>query len=240
MNRSLITLISALSFCVSNFPGYSQQVHSFDSLSTDYAVNLFQKANAKQSRLNNGREYVLLASNINGHPFYESRSWTSGDLHYDGVLFKNVEMLYDLYLDELIVQNFAITNNLRLVKQKVKEFRLLHHQFIYLENTPGQVSREGFYDQLYHGELAVLAKRKKVIEVSRNATLDTKFLQEDQYYLLKDGVLFPVKSKGSVLKLLKDKKSEVLQFMRKEGILFRQNPEQAMVLIAGYYDQISK
>ena len=242
MNRTLLNLVAlAVCFFAFHTSGYGQLSPPADSISTKYPIHLFEKALAGQSRLNNGREYILALTNAEGHPFFETRSWSSGSVHYDGVLFNDVELLYDLQKDELVAQNFAFPNSLSLVTQKVKEFRVLDHHFVYLkQDSLRQVVQEGFYDQLYKNNLSVLARRKKIVEVARNVTRDAKFVQENEYYLVKEGVLFPVKSKASVLKLLNDRKTELQQYMKKNGILFKQDPEDAIVRMAAYYDQLSK
>jgi hypothetical protein len=148
-------------------------------------------------------------------------------------------MRYDITKDELVVLNFALPNKLNLVKQKVLEFNIENHHFIFLKpDSLNKEIRTGFYDQLYHNKLSVLARRRKETIVKNNTSLETKFAQADEYYLVKDGVIFPVKSQASVLKLLKDKKAGIQQYMRKNGIVFREEPEQAMVKMVAYYEQI--
>jgi hypothetical protein len=237
MNRHVVLIV----FCCLIFtaPVYSQE-SSTETVNTRFPVSLFTEANASQSRLNNGREYVHPASYILGHPFFETKMWTPGKLVYDGVPFNNIGMLYDISKDELVILNFALPNKLTLVRQKVREFTLLDHKFIYLNlDTQRRISEEGFYDQLYHSKVSVLVKRKKIVEVSRNTTLDANFVEENQYYLVKENVLYPVRSKASVLKLLKDKKTDLLQYLRKNDITFRLDPENAIVRMAAYYDQLS-
>jgi hypothetical protein len=237
MNRHVLLI----AFCclISTVPVYSQE-SSAEAFNTSYPVSLFTEANASQSRLNNGREYVLPASYILGHPFFETKVWTPGKLVYDGVAFNNVDMLYDISKDELIILNFALPNKLSLVKNKVKEFEVRGHKFIYLEpDTQRPTDQAGFYDQLYHQKVSVLARRRKIVEVSRNTALDANFVEDDQYYLVKENVLYPVKSRGSVLKVLKDKKTDLQQYLRKNDIIFRLDPENAIIRMAAYYDQLS-
>ena len=235
MNRSIILIL----YCclISIVPVYSQE-SSTEIVNTQYPVSLFTKASAHQSRLNNGREYVLPAPHILGHPFFETKVWTPGRVVYDGVVFDKVDLLYDMAKDELVILNFALPNKLSLVKQKVQEFTILDHKFIYLElDTQRRISQAGFYDQLYHQTVSVLVKRKK--SVDRNITMDATFVGENQYYLVKANMLHRVKSKASVLNLLKDKKTELQQYLRKNDIVFRADPEHAIVLMVTHYDQLT-
>ena len=84
-----------------------------------------------------------------------------------------------------------------------------------------------------------MKRRKNIVASSSNMDLDSKFVQSDTYFLNKEGVLYPIKSQSSILKLLKAKKSEIVQNLKRNDINFRENPEKAMIKIAAYYDQIT-
>lgn len=128
MNRLQIkSIFVALCYCVFNMPVYSQNINS-GSVSSAYALSLFLEANAKQSRLNNGRDYVPNQPYIKGHPFFEAKEWTIGNILYDGEAYQNVQMLYDLAKGEVVVLNFLLPDKLSLVSSKVKGFTLHGYQ----------------------------------------------------------------------------------------------------------------
>ena len=241
MHRYIVKLACVGILSTFILPIYAQNSPSTDTLSYAFARSLFTKANAAQSRLNNGREYVPTNPRTEGNPFFETNVWTEGNIIYDGAEFKNVRFLYDVEKDEVVVLNFLLPNKLSLVKQKVESFRIHQHQFIYLRtDSLNKKSSGGFYDVLYDKKLAVLAKRIKDIKEINNTTRDASFIQADQYYFMKDATLHPVKTLGSIVKLLKTTKAEIKQHLRKNEIIFREDPEKAMVSIASYHDQLSK
>ena len=55
-----------------------------------------------------------------------------------------------------------------------------------------------------------------------------------------DGVYYPVSSKRSVLKLFASKKKELKRMIKQSGLNYRENPERAIVVITGYYDELNK
>lgn len=237
MNRFCLALLAAF-MCFLYMPAYSQHISITDTLVNSLPASLFLEANAGQARLNNGREYIPASSNIKGHPFFETNIWAPGNVVYDGAAFNKVNMLYDLSKDELVILNYALPNGLSLVRQKVKQFEFLSHRFIYLAADSFQSPmKEGFYDVLYSGKLTVLAKRKKTVRLSSSTNTDANFIADNLYYLVKEGVIFPVHSQSSVMKLLKDKKAGIQQSLRKSNIVYRKDPEGAMVAMAAYYDQ---
>ena len=237
MHQSILKLVCIGVLIMFILPVYAQNSLSTDTLSSAFARSVFAKASSAQSRLNNGREYVPTNPRIKGHPFFETNAWTEGDLVYDGAEFKNVKMLYDLEKDEVVVLNFLLPNKLSLVKLKVESFRIHQHQFIYLQtDSLKKKSSGGFYELLYDKGIAVLAKRKKEIKVINNTNRDASFNQANEYFFMKDKTLYPVKTLGSVLKLLEITKADIQQHFRKNEIVFQDNPEKAMVSIASYYD----
>jgi hypothetical protein len=241
MNRFIFKVFLCV-VCWANIhlPVFGQQSILSDTLNTTYARSLFLEANARQSRLNNGREYIPNDPYINGHPFFITKEWTSGSIVYDGTAFQDIKMLYDLAKDEVVVLNFLLPDKLSLVKQKVEQFGIHGHQFIYLKTDSLNMEYSGgFYDRLYHNKISVFAKRQKEVKVINNTSLDASFNQVDQYFLMKEGILYPVKTQSSVLKLLKDKKTEIQQHLRKNNIIFRVDPEKAMISMAAYYGQLS-
>jgi hypothetical protein len=125
-----------------------------------------------------------------------------------------------------------------LFRQKVQQFDFLKHRFIYLaaDKLSSQM-KEGFYDVLYSDKLTVLAKRKKTIRLSNSTNADANFIADNLYYLVKEGIIYPVHSQASVMKLLRDKKAGIQQSLRKNNIGYRKDPEGAIVAMASYYDQ---
>jgi len=87
-----------------------------------------------------------------------------------------------------------------------------------------------FYQQLVQGKLTVLVKRTKGIsEKISGTTLTQKFEETAKYYLLKDGISYPVKNKKDILTAAKDLKKEVQQFLSGKKLKYRKNPEKTMI-----------
>ena len=61
--------------------------------------------------------------------------------------------------------------------------------------------------------------------------LDESFDQSVKYYIRKEGVYYTVRSKGSVLKVLKSKKKE---------LDFKHAPEEAIVAVVRQYEQLNE
>jgi hypothetical protein len=205
----------------------------------------FYIAIGPQSRLFNGVDYEFYDPSIKGNGYFlDNAAWNTGTIVYDGYRYKNVPLLYDIYADQVITLAYQSALKIQLLKDRVKSFDLLGHHIIYVEQDAAIPSapKTGFYDELYGGKIEVLAKREKSIQHTNgfNGAIDSYFSATIDYYLYKNGTYYSISSGGSFLKLLKDKKSDLQQYIRANKLKFnKQQKEQSMAQVAAYYDHIT-
>ncbi|HTK20544.1 MAG TPA: hypothetical protein VL442_13550 [Mucilaginibacter sp.] len=244
-----ILRIHLLCFLIAFFISRSfGQTVSADSVNLQQTISHFYKAIGEESRLYNGHEYPPYDPQIKNSALYpyDAKTWAPGDINYDDVLYRNVPMMYDVYKDAVIVLLYNKFSMYSLLSDRVHNFSFLNRRFIRLnadqirDNQLGLST--GFYEQLYAGKkIEVLAKRSKTIQTTSNTTAapETYFYEKNEYYLKKGDAYYKVSSKGSVLKILKDKKSELQKYIKQNDINYGDNPEDAMAKIASYYDHLT-
>jgi len=197
-----------------------------------------------QSRLYSGIQYDLYNPHMKGNAYFNDvDSWNKGSVFYDGYLYTNVNMMYDIYKDEVVILIYNNFMRISLISEKVRDFDLLNQHFIYLKNNPANSNslKTGFYDELYSGKIQVLSKKTKNIQNSTDYTgnIIPYFSPAKDYYLLKNGKYYTVNGQGAFLDALSDHKKEIKQFVRTNNIKFKKAPEQAMTAIAAYYDHLT-
>jgi hypothetical protein len=221
---------------------------SYLQTSITQTVSNFYKSIGQQSRLYDGHEYLPYDLHIKGNALfpYDAQGWEQGEVTYDGILYKNVPMMYDVNKDALVVLLYNKFTMYTLLKSRVHDFSFSNHHFFRLDadsisnDKSGIVS--GYYDQLYGGKIEVLARRSKSIQNSTNSVAlapETFFVSTNDYYLRKGNIYYKIGSKGSVLNVLKDKKSELQQYLKTNKIKFNANPDDAMAKMAAYYDHLT-
>jgi hypothetical protein len=84
------------------------------------------------SRLFNGREYIRNGIYAKGFPFFEWDSLQTGSLTYDGILYPEMAMEYNLVSDEVIIHNFAGDALISLVPEKITSFSIGGYHFRYV------------------------------------------------------------------------------------------------------------
>lgn len=229
------------------FKGNAQQFASPDSLAQKTAAqNLetyFNKSIKQQSKLFNGAFYEFYLPRITGSAYFkESQEFTKGSVVYDGFLYEDVPLLYDLYRDLVISVFYEGNFKFNLISEKVAEFKIDNHHFVYLNkelDSSKSVGKTGFYDLLYNGKIKIYSKRTKLLqEVNDTKYARQFFVSKNFYYLEKDKTLYSFSKLGSFLSLFKKEKSEMRKYLKKNEIRFKDNPERAMVLLADYYDTL--
>lgn len=206
----------------------------------------FYIAIGQQSRLYSGHEYLPYERTIKGNALYplDAETWASGEVNYDGILYKGVPMMYDIYKDAVVVLLYNHFSMYTLLDERVHDFTFSGRHFVRvnadsLTNDNSGIST-GFYEQLYGGKTEVLAKRIKTIQNSTNIaiSLETYFIAKNEYYVRKGNIYYKVSgSQGSFLNVLKDKRPLLQKYIKDNNIQFRQDPEGAMASLAAYYDQ---
>jgi hypothetical protein len=234
----------ALTLCFLLCASWAQAQPSADTLFQEAAVKntikLYARSIQGQTSLYNGSQYrEPNRSNNDQHPFFDSDDWVFGTVNYDGEFYDNVPLLYDITADKIVTENYYNADQITLVSGKLTAFTMGKHTFTKLSHTT--LPRSGFYQVLYDGASMVVARRQKVIrEKIISQTIEIEFDPRYRYFLFKNGAYFQVKSKASVLKVLKDEKAALRQFISKNKIRFKYAPETALRRVAAQYDNLKK
>jgi len=238
---SLRTTIVLLLLCMAQMQGYTQQISTdtaFLAQSKKKIVAVYATSIQHQSRLYNGSDYVIYLSRDEEHPYFNADDWTIGSVIYWGELYENVPLMYDLSSDQIVTEHNR-GNPIKLLREKVDGFTIFDHTFVRIKDDQNKIS-EGFYDRLYNGSSKVYAKHTKTYRddiISKE--IIPSFDENTKFYLVKNGAFNTVKSKGSVLQVLDDRKQEIKAFIRKNRIRFKVNRAEAIVRTTEFYDSLT-
>ncbi|AIZ62934.1 hypothetical protein PK28_03170 [Hymenobacter sp. DG25B] len=198
-----------------------------------------------QSQLYHGKEYVDYTRyyrKSEGHQFFESNKPQLGSVAYWGHSYPNVPLLYDIRLDQLVLQQPATALFLHLVEEKVAGFTVGTHRFVRLENQPGapHAVATGFYEVLLDGPVRVLAKRRKEMkEQSDQKIYYPVFRVIDQLYVQMGNAYYPVSQLAPVLRIFPDQRKELQKFSRSQKLRFKKATREAdLVRLIRYYQSL--
>ncbi len=240
MNFNRLVFAGIFSLTLSNSPTWAQQAP--DSLLNDQSL-----ANVNQFYLNeisdnaqiyHGREFIRNGQKAVGFPFYESDNMMTGSLSYQGELYTDRNIYYNLVDDQLITNNYSHSALITLSPEKVDSFFIGSHIFIPLIAGSFQgLEKGGYYDRLVSGEPALYARREKKLVVGTGSE-ETKYIQYNSYFIKLNNVFYQVDGKNALLDIFKDKEDIVRKYIRTNKLNFRKNLESSLVLTTIYYSQI--
>jgi hypothetical protein len=213
---------------------------SFRQKSLSNLIQFYYSAIGLQAHLYNGPLYEPYPRPFtDGHQFFKTDAFSNETVSYDGLQYFNIPLRYDIIRDEVVtlypVNNFYVS----LIREKLDSFTFLNHSFIKINSDSVSAPSTGFYDQLFFSPaISFLAARKKnMLEVSERLSVDVKVTERTNYYIKKDNVYHTVKNKKSVMGLLKDKKTEMQQYIKDNKLRFK-NFEADVIQTLRYYNQL--
>jgi len=214
---------------------------SFDS-SYANALSAYTTTIGLNQHIYNGVEYIDYDHRINGDPFFGKSSFVKGSIVYDGILYNDISLVYDIWRGNVVIKNY---NNLPLllINEKVTAFDLEGHQFIKItaDSLTEKLGLSGFYNVLYNGTVKLFAKRKKIVdEKITMQSSESFFIQKNEYYILNNSVFYAVADKRSVLNALDDQKPALQKYIKQQKLKFRKNLEADLIKTVVYYSGINQ
>ncbi len=213
--------------------------------SVTHALAVYHQLLQPETNLYSGLQYVPYDYNIKeGHPYFDTTSFTEGSVVYNGVLYEKLPMIYDLVKEKLVINDAFNIYKFQLFSEKIIRFNLLNHTFIRLveDSSNRAVINTGFYDLLYDGNTALLKQKNKNIQEDVNNTAGVKryIVETNSFYLRKGGKYYSVSHKKALLEVLKDRKKEVNQYIRKNKLDMRRDKDNAFTKVVAYYNELTK
>jgi hypothetical protein len=190
---------------------------------------------AQELHIYNGSEYTAFYRGMKNHPFLTSDSTETGDVFYDGALYKNLRLNYNIADNQVYFRYEKLGYNIRLLNEKISYFIINGRKF---ENLSTNVNlNQPFYELLYSGHMKVYAIHEKVIRQPLKAEDPLFFVQYNKYYISYKGKLTQVNNLSSVLSVLPDKENITRKWMRSQKLNFKKDPERSIVKVVDYADK---
>ncbi|MDH7462379.1 hypothetical protein QEG73_13855 [Chitinophagaceae bacterium 26-R-25] len=207
------------------------------------AKSIYHKALYPEEGLYTGPEYYGYPFRFQeGQPYYYKDQLDTGWIRYEGVLYQNVGLRYDLIRDQLIV--IQPKNNARIcvINDRVDRFYLFNTTFLYLKTDTSKAAiSPGIYAVLYeHNDNALLKRNRKTIteELTTNEGI-LRFINDNSSFAIKKGnTYYSVSGKKEVLRAYADKKKQLQQYMRRNNLDFKRDKDNALTKSVAYYDSL--
>lgn len=228
--RPLLFLI----ICRGISPGFVQSAPEYPTVIQQFPSN-------KQLLLN-GRIWRNQYSKTFGDQFFLANTFLKGSVAFNGQRFDNLDLLYDIANDELIlrVESYpVILMNKEMVDSFSLVFRNRNYHIINAGNDTSGFLR-GYVNVLYNGPSTLYVKyTKKIQPMAVDGRYDL-FYEEHTVYLRKDKEIVPVTGKRQLLNLLEDKKKEIRYYLRSNKLRLMQKDPGTYIPALRHYDSLKK
>ncbi len=166
------------------------------------------------------------------HPYWASEEFLVGEVRYKGLLYRNVLLRYDAFLNQLVVKTPEKQSNVYIPMHAVEGFTI--GGMVYAKYD------DEFMAVLYDGSCINLLERMvvKMKENTNHAKLQYEFKRNVNYYLLNDGRMYEVTNMRSVLKLYPELEKELKRFSRMNNLNFKENRQSSLVSLVKYADEL--
>jgi|WetSurMetagenome_2_1015567.scaffolds.fasta_scaffold244778_2 hypothetical protein len=189
-----------------------------------------------------GKMWSNKYTNVKGDQFLFSREFLPGSLTINGTVYKRILINYDIYNDEILVPKNG-ESIVQLNKEMVDSFLIINNDITYRfvnARTDSSSVIKGYNNQLYKGKSILYVKYKKEIE---ELAVDDKydlFYRTYRIFLQKDGQIYQVTSKNDLLKIMKEDKAKIKDFMKKNRLKVSKKEPGSFIPVIRYYDSISQ
>jgi hypothetical protein len=206
-----------------------------------FAINNIQQDPIRENQiLYNGKVWRNLFTNVRGDQFLFSKEYLPGSVTMNGKTYKNLNINYDIYNDEVTTpkNNGAI---LQLNKEMVDSFSLIFefNTFRFKNTNEDSIHGiKGFVNVLYEGKSALYVKYKKEIDLLAVDDKYDLFFQTHKIYFVKKGMVYQLNGKSDLLKALQEVKTQIKDFMKKNGIKVSKKVPGSFVPVIRYYDSL--
>jgi hypothetical protein len=210
-----------------------------DSSALKAAILSYTRSNAAEARLYNGILYSGYDHQAQGHPFFLSESFITGSIDYDGILYPELPLSYDLEKGILIIPSKQRNTTIQLLTEKLSQFTIDGHRFIYLLPDSGAVNppAPGFYEVLYKGSTTALVRHRKLVKAGIHTEDPSNYIQYDDWYLEQNDHYQPIRSNSSLIGAFHKKNKPLKEYLRKNRLNFKKAPAAAIAGAAEFYSR---
>lgn len=229
-------LLVFLLFSLSPIQRLKSQESISDSASVKNIVLFYQQTLGRNMLLYNGPEYVWTYVKSVGHPFFITDSLQQGTVSYDGIVYYNMPLFYELVQQEVLlegVEKFKI----KLNKEKVQGFSIKGHQFKWIAGN--STINAGFYEHLVIGMMPVFVRYQKKLTQQFNPADPYIFQETASFFIEKDGRYYSINDQDDLLQIVSDHKKRVRDYWKENKLSFKKNAKEFIVNTIEFYTRIN-
>lgn len=167
------------------------------------------------------------------HPYWGFDDFLQGDVMYKGLLYRNVPLRYDAYLQQLVVKTPVKQSNVCVPMHLVEKFTM--------EGTEYARRNGEFMAILFSAPRLELVEQVQVTlkeELIGTEKVLQEFRHKVKYYVLQDGQMREVDKMKSVIRLFPEFKKELKLFAKMNHLNFKEHRQSSLISLIRYADEL--
>jgi len=175
----------------------------------------------------NGCAYPLPSSRIVGNPYLNDENWNTGTVFINGNSHSNLQIKYDVIIDDIIIKAKVGDGSERLLKlnkELVDSFKINNSLFIKSNTFDLSKNVSLYYELIYNDRFFVVKKHsKRFIDMYNDMSPYGKFSSlKSELYLFDNKQLIEISSLNSFLKYFqKEQRKTIKQYMKSNKINYK-------------------
>ncbi|MBQ8266642.1 MAG: hypothetical protein IJY60_02930 [Bacteroides sp.] len=165
------------------------------------------------------------------HPYWMSSDFVSGDVMFNGRLYRSVPLRFDAFLQQLVVNTPVKRSNVIVPMEQVEKF--------IVDGIEYSRRNDEFVAILYSSPRMELVEKVHVTVkegLVDNARVQYEFKRNVKYYLLRGGQMLEVGNLKSVMKLFPGLKKELKSFAKMHYLDFKVHRQSSLISTIKYAD----
>jgi hypothetical protein len=192
-----------------------------------------------------GRTWTNKYRRINGDQFLFTNYFLPGTVSANGKIFKNLLIRYDINSDEIMVpvsRDEILQLNKEMVDSFSINFKSQTYRFTNILNDSQNVlkgikSFNGYFLDFYKGGSALYIKYIKNISPNITDKSDGEFIQTQKIFLVKDKIVYPIKTRKDLYKALDADKGQLRNWIKSNMLKVSMKNPESLIPIIKYYDK---
>jgi len=203
----------------------------------------YMNAVSNHATLFSGNSQQPLTLQLINHQYFKTQDFVNGRLSYNGVVYPDVWLRWDLYRDELII--LSPVNYFIALKSAYVDFAEIHGYRIFYLHPDGLAGcpPAGNYILLHSGDHFLLEKLSNEInrkEAKSGIGSEYYFILSTTFYLQKDDAYHKIKNRRMLLKALDTHRKEMKQFIRANKFRYQQDAEKMVLEVVKEHKKLSR
>lgn len=184
--------------------------------------------------INNGIVHSEPFRPIAGKNRYYTEEFNIGDISFEDQIYSNVNLKYDILLDQVIYKQNGASENLpiNLITEKVDYFFIKNKKFVNLKEESVQFPSiiKGFYEETYIGDNVSLYIKhtKEKVKSLQSDVIYYNFIYKISYILKYNNYFYKVETEKDFKKIFPNFKKEINSIYSTDKKLERSNKPQFM------------